>query len=218
MPISSFLAPSAIAKPGVCTSTTRPASPYQGQVIYQTDTNTTLVWNGSGWVLLSTGTANPPGLELVKTQTVGSAVSSVTVSNAFSSTYDNYKILYYGGTSSTQANIKMQLGSSITAYYGSILYGAWNANTVQGAATGNAANFIWAGALNINCNSANIDLSGPYLSQFTYLTANNVIYGTTYGIFTGDHEVATSYTDFTFIPGAGTMTGGTIAVYGYRKS
>jgi hypothetical protein len=52
MPISSFLAPSAIAKPGVCTSSTRPASPYQGQAIYETDTNKLLIWNGTAW--------NPP--------------------------------------------------------------------------------------------------------------------------------------------------------------
>lgn len=50
MPISSYLAPSAIAKPGVCTSSTRPASPYEGQFIYETDTDKTFVWNGSTWV------------------------------------------------------------------------------------------------------------------------------------------------------------------------
>ena len=36
-------------KPGVCTSTTRPASPYTGQMIYQTDTGSISVWNGSSW-------------------------------------------------------------------------------------------------------------------------------------------------------------------------
>jgi hypothetical protein len=34
----------------VCTSSTRPASPYDGQVIYETDTDATKVWNGSAWV------------------------------------------------------------------------------------------------------------------------------------------------------------------------
>ena len=40
-------------KPGVCTSSTRPASPYDGQVIYENDTNRTLVWNGSVCDILS---------------------------------------------------------------------------------------------------------------------------------------------------------------------
>lgn len=34
---------------GVCTSTTRPTAPYTGQIIYETDTNTILVWTGSTW-------------------------------------------------------------------------------------------------------------------------------------------------------------------------
>lgn len=55
MPISSFLAPSAIAKPGVCTSSTRPASPYEGQVIYTTDLDTLEIWNGTAWKVISYG-------------------------------------------------------------------------------------------------------------------------------------------------------------------
>ncbi len=41
-------------RPGVCTSTTRPTSPYTGQIIYETDTGQMLVWNGSSW-----GSLNP---------------------------------------------------------------------------------------------------------------------------------------------------------------
>ena len=36
---------------GVCTSTNRPTTPYEGQVIYETDTDLTFVYNGSGWSL-----------------------------------------------------------------------------------------------------------------------------------------------------------------------
>ena len=41
-------------RPGVCTSSTRPTAPYEGQQIYETDTDKTLVWNGSAWLYLST--------------------------------------------------------------------------------------------------------------------------------------------------------------------
>jgi hypothetical protein len=41
-------------RPGVCTSSTRPTAPYEGQVIYETDTDKSLVWNGSAWLYLST--------------------------------------------------------------------------------------------------------------------------------------------------------------------
>ena len=40
-------------KPGVCTSSTRPASPYDGQVVYQTDTDQTAVWDGTQWTVLA---------------------------------------------------------------------------------------------------------------------------------------------------------------------
>lgn len=40
---------SSALKPGVCTSSTRPAAPYEGQMIYETDTDRVLVWNGVGW-------------------------------------------------------------------------------------------------------------------------------------------------------------------------
>lgn len=46
-------------RPGVCTSTTRPTAPYTGQVIYETDTLQTLVWNGTAWAYIGfTGTTN----------------------------------------------------------------------------------------------------------------------------------------------------------------
>jgi len=40
-------------KPGVCTSTNRPANPFDGQVIYMTDVDQTAVWDGSTWVVLA---------------------------------------------------------------------------------------------------------------------------------------------------------------------
>ena len=51
------------------------------------------------------------GLTLVKTQTVGSGVSSVTVTDAFSATFDNYEILMSGGTQTATTDVKLKLGS-----------------------------------------------------------------------------------------------------------
>ena len=48
-----------ILKPGVCTSTTRPANPYEGQFIYETNTDALLVYNGTAWVVPSGPTGNP---------------------------------------------------------------------------------------------------------------------------------------------------------------
>ena len=37
-------------RPGVCLSTSRPTVPYEGQMIYETDTDLVYLWNGSAWV------------------------------------------------------------------------------------------------------------------------------------------------------------------------
>jgi hypothetical protein len=65
--------------------------------------------------VLTAAQMNAVGLWLVKTQTVGSAVPDVTVTDAFSADYDNYKILYTGGTASGAVGpLNMKLGSSTT--------------------------------------------------------------------------------------------------------
>ena len=49
MAINNVTGAQSIIKAGVCTSSTRPASPYDGQMIYETDTDRALVWDGSAW-------------------------------------------------------------------------------------------------------------------------------------------------------------------------
>lgn len=40
---------------GICTSSTRPSSPFEGQRIYETDTDKMYRWTGSAWVLTAGG-------------------------------------------------------------------------------------------------------------------------------------------------------------------
>lgn len=42
-----------IVQPGVCTSATRPSSPYEGQTIYETDTDRIRTWDGTNWAIIS---------------------------------------------------------------------------------------------------------------------------------------------------------------------
>ena len=58
MPISSNTSG---IRPGVCTSTTRPTTPYVGQLIFETDTFVLKYWNGSSWqgaISAPSGTVN----------------------------------------------------------------------------------------------------------------------------------------------------------------
>lgn len=53
-------------RPGVCTSTTRPTSPYEGQMIYETDTDMVAIWNNTAWRYTSaTTTTNGTVLQVV---------------------------------------------------------------------------------------------------------------------------------------------------------
>jgi hypothetical protein len=53
MPFSSVVGAQSVVRPGVCTSSTRPAAPFDGQVVYLTDTDQTLVWDGAAWTVLA---------------------------------------------------------------------------------------------------------------------------------------------------------------------
>jgi hypothetical protein len=218
MPISNYLPNSRISQSGVVPNEAgRPASPYTGQVIYQLDTLRTLVWNGTAWVDLSTGTTNQPGLELVKTQTVGSAVSSVTVSDVFSANFVSYKIVYSGGTSSANTDYAIRLGASTTAYYGVMIYGIVGGSTLF-AQMNNATSFNWVGGAEATRQGhVSVELHGPYLPNYTKFRNGSYQANLAFGSVNGDHRVATSYTDFTLIVNSGTITGGTICVYGYRN-
>lgn len=49
MSFSAILGASSAIRPGVVTSSTRPSVPFDGQLIYETDTDKLLVYNGSSW-------------------------------------------------------------------------------------------------------------------------------------------------------------------------
>ena len=158
------------------------------------------------------------GLVLVKSQVVGSGVSSVAVTNAFSSLYDNYLITLNGGTVSTDASMSMILGASSTGYYGFMSYGQANTSTPLGAGRNNAVNAAWVGGGTSGqmCH-VRVEVFGPFAARYTKLLNSSYQNGIAYGIMNGEHRVATSFTGFTLSPDAGTLTGGTIRVYGYRN-
>ena len=79
MPITNYLPSSRLIQPGVCTSTTRPAAPFEGQAIYETDTDMMAIWNGSAWRYIASATAtNGTVLQVVtgSTSTLTTSTSS----------------------------------------------------------------------------------------------------------------------------------------------
>ena len=188
----------------------------EGQFAYIEATNTTQYYDGAAWQ--SVGVA--PGLVLIKTQTIGTTVASVAVTSAFSSTYDNYKIQINGGVGTADTELQLQLGATTTGYYSSLNYGTYAGATPVNANTSNGANFTYAGNVDTGMISANLELLAPNLAKKTSISGTfaRMTTGGIAGPYNGFLNNTTQYTDFTIFPQTGTLTGGTIYVYGYAKA
>jgi len=167
----------------------------------------------------ATPAVSASGLTLVTAQTIGTTVSSVTVSSAFSATYDNYLITVNGGVASTDNNLKITLGATTTAYYTAGFYMFYNSTTVTGFKDENT-NGITMGIGSSTNLAGQIILQNPNLAK---TTQHNVVYagnGTTsnMSMAAGFLNNTTQYTAFTITATTGTLTGGTIRVYGYQNS
>jgi hypothetical protein len=87
-------------------------------MIYETDTDLTYIYGGAAWQQVAGGTAvGNSGLVYVTSGTVSGTPTSITVSSAFSSTYDHYQILVSNMTVTGSANLRMTFGSTVTGYY-----------------------------------------------------------------------------------------------------
>ena len=151
--------------------------------------------------------------------TIGSAVTSVTVQGAFSATYDAYKIIISGSSSSAQVNLIYQNGAlgTTTSYYGGLSAVNYTNGAFVSGNVNNATGFTFAGGCDISSVSFCAEVQNPFLTKYTTLASAPVIYGANRGAFYGDHEQAVSYTSFTVLPASGTLTGGTIRIYGYNN-
>jgi hypothetical protein len=170
--------------------------------------------------VLNASDMNAVGLWLIKTQTIGSAVSTVTVTSAFSSDYDNYFVTVSGGVASQDNNLTIQLGSTNTGYYQWQTYGVYSSATVNGDAVNNGSSFT-VGRGNANTLQAAAWLMGPNLAKRTVCFAQRIGAATTstitFSTVGAFQDTDTQYTAFTLGTNAGTMTGGTIRVYGFRN-
>lgn len=158
---------------------------------------------------------NAVGLWLIKTQTIGNAVSSVNVTSAFSSTYDSYLITINGGVASANSFLKMTLGASATGYYQArqgIVYGGARSDGTDN----NTVAWTAVGSSQTDSLSLYMTLNNPGVAKFTQVSSY-YLGSTAATMVTGEHRVAAAYTDFTIAPNSGTITGGTIRVYGYKN-
>lgn len=170
--------------------------------------------------ILTAAQMNKAGFWLIKTQTIGSAVTTTTVSDAFSADYENYRIIVAGGVSSANTgnnNFAVTLGSTTTGYYQGafgLTYGGANAVS----SVNNGAAWLCGGQSTSSLNMI-LDLFKPFAADETFMSFSYSVMTTTgYGLpGAGYLNNTTSYTAFTITSVATTThTGGTVYVYGYR--
>jgi hypothetical protein len=182
----------------------------EGQFAYLEDSNTTQYYDGAAWQ-----TVGPtPGLTLISTATIGSAVSSATISSVFSSTYDNYLVTINSFTNSATGSgyNLFRLDAGGTTDY--TTRGTYASGTTDTSASSAAARM---GVKSTGRQGLVLFLLGPNMAQNTlgWLGGPNGEFPGFYNVFI---NTSTQYTNFTVLPDSGTITGGTIRVYGFSNS
>lgn len=218
MPFSSVLGASSVIKPGVCTSSTRPSVPYEGQLIYETDTDRVASWNGSAWVYTATG-----GLITVKGETAFSNVANVTADGVFTSAYTNYRMIIRFQISVGQLSFQLRAATvDATTNYstqsivanGATLSGARTTSTSNANIGNNGNGAFWGLAV--------VELSGPQLAEPTLYQSQflrqdgNYTTATVIQNYYGNHSDSTSYDGIKLLGTSANITG-SYTIYGYAK-
>jgi len=214
-------------RPGVCTSSTRPTTPYDGMMIYETDTNRVLVWDNAAWVMIA-DTDSPPAMSLVSSGTLsGITQSTAQTLNVFSSEFYGYKIiLEWDTTAATYLSVQLRDSSgprtnSEYDYQYTESYG-----TTLGAGGGIAAT-AWI-YLGYNYNQGYktqtiIDLFAVSDSRPTYGVFSGVGKRTSGGSYlytqTGvlNHAISSAMTGLDIKTHSNATVSGVYKVYGYRN-
>lgn len=190
----------------------------EGQLCYIEASDVVQYYNGSTWATV--GPAAASALTLISSTTIGSAVSSVTVSSAFSSSYDNYLILFNGGAASVAADfIYLTLGATAAGYNQGGSSSVYSASNLGPERRANTTSW-YGGYMNTAGINGQITLMGPNMAENTFINAVFASGRTSDAGYQlpGFLNDTTAYTAFTLTTGSGTITGGTIRVYGYANS
>jgi hypothetical protein len=149
-----------------------------------------------------------------------SAASSVSLNGAFTSTYDNYRIVISSKASAdTDFNFRIRTGTTDLSggtdyFYGSYYIGSTSSQAAASINRTNASNnFI--GAIGSWNGTTCMDIVAPFIAEVTTWT---VFSSMRFLLLTAGslNNNSTSYNGFTVFPSTGNITG-TIRVYGYRN-
>ena len=169
---------------------------------------------------LDTTAYTAPGLTLIATETYAS-VSAFSVDGCFSSSYENYLVLW-SGLASAAGNLHMRLRASSTDASGSD-YAQQNLQataTSVSASRDTGSTFVKVGVnRNTDRSSSTVSVFAPALSEVTRFITNQHDANTTSvqsAYLTATHRLSSAYDGFTLSADGGVLITGTVRIYGYK--
>ena len=175
--------------------------------------------SSGGLAISASGNVTGAGLDLITTQSF-SAVSSVSINNCFSGDYDNYRVLVFSTTASGAVDLRFRMrtggADDTSANYSNQFLDGTNTTVSAARLTGQTLGVI--GSSSTSGGWVSIDVYRPFIAAATCLSSVSAFGATGPGatIYSAAHNVATSYSSITFLPGSSTLTG-SVSVYGYKK-
>jgi hypothetical protein len=168
-----------------------------------------------------------PGLELINT-TSFSGVTSQSINDVFSTTYDNYRILVkldatVSGNIGVDWRLRVAGADNSSGVYGvTTNYGYQSINASGFEVNGGFAATAWGRLVTCSANGGgmtSIDIFSPFLATQTLAYGHSVEFDVNTGAVRFSkgwrHNSATSFTGFSALS-SGNMAG-TVSVYGYNK-
>jgi len=160
------------------------------------------------------------GLVLLNTTSFSAVASFSLAADTFTSTYDNYKILVQITTAASAGYLTGRVraaGSDLSgADYASAMIQAAYASTTLGNDNAGATATSFRLSYVDGRQNITMELMNPKTTQFTSFYNMNDRQGYGYQTAGGVYKQTTSVDSFTFISGAGNLTG-SYSVYGYNK-
>jgi hypothetical protein len=162
-----------------------------------------------------------PGLTLINTTSFSGVTSVSLAASTFTSTYDNYKVIYKftaSGAAALRARVRLSGTDANGANYSemTVTCGTGSGPGRQGTLNGtelNIANLNTSNSYSINFDFYDIAKAAPTgISGFAtqHATAANIV--------SADHSLSTAYDSFTIYSSSGAVNiTGAYSVYGYNK-
>ena len=200
-----------------------PASPSEGMVVFQKDTNELKIYDGSVWVsMLDTDT--PPALTKVTSGTFSGA-TTFNITNVFSSSFNHYRLILNNASSSASFDLYARLLVDTTPFTTSAYYWAWR-GLVSNGTSGDSAAAATAGYMGLSNTVGNAfgngsyDILNPFLTNVTSVLgiATGLTSGVGYSVRSGGFSVdtLTSYNGIQLLSNSTPTISGDYTIYGYR--